>query len=504
MSKSRGKNVALNVVTGFIYELISLVCGLILPKLILSNFGSTYNGITQSITQFVSYIELMKSGIGGVTMAALYKPLSEKNDQEISEILAATQQFMRKITAVFLAFILGLAIVYPLFVAKDFDWWFSASLIFIISISTFAQYYLGFTYQQLIQADQKGYIVVLLQIVTTILNTIVSVILINSNCSIHIVKLGSALVNVISPVFFNRYVHSHYHIDDHAKADISKIPQRWDAAAHEVAAFVSNNTDITIVTILAGVSEVSVYSVYAYVTSNIRKIISKFSLGFGSAFGSMYADGQIDLMKKNLGIYELIIYSLSSVLYSTTLALIVPFVTLYTLQVNDVNYIRPIFALFLVLSSIFNSFRIPYRTIVIAIGHYKETKNGAIMEAIINITVSVICTLKFGLSGVAIGSFAAMSTRSYQFAKHLSDNVINRPIKYYFKHVTICLGIIGLTYLISTLYSSLCSSWLMWVVYASITTLISLALTLLTDYLFYKDDLMGTINKIKGLLKKNA
>ncbi|MDO4197495.1 MAG: polysaccharide biosynthesis C-terminal domain-containing protein [Erysipelotrichaceae bacterium] len=504
MARGRGKNVALNVIAGFAYELIALICGLILPRLILSNFGSAYNGITQSITQFIGYIELMKSGIGGVTMAALYKPLAEDDDKEISEILAATQQFMRKITLIFLVFIVGLAIFYPFLVANDFEWWFSASLILIISISTFAQYYLGFTYQQLIQADQKGYIVIIMQIVTTILNTIVSVVLINSNCTIHIVKLGSALVNVISPVFFNWYVRKHYNIDYKAKPDKDKIPQRWDAAAHEIAAFICNNTDITVITVLAGVTEVSVYTVYNYVAANIKKIISKFSLGFGAAFGSMYAEGRIDLMKRNLGVYELIIYSLASVLYSTTFALIIPFVTLYTAGITDANYIRPAFAFFLVLANVFNTFRLPYRTIVIAIGRYKETRNGAIMEAVINVVVSVIFTFMYGIVGVAIGSFAAMCTRSYQFADDLSKNVIDRPISYYFKHVAICLGIIGVTYFMSTILVQSCTNWMMWLVYAVIITLFAGVLTLVTDYVFYKDDLFRTIDKVKGLLIKKA
>lgn len=502
MRKGRSRNVALNVIMGFLYELIALVCGLIVPKLILSNFGSTYNGITQSITQFIGYIELMKSGIGGVTGAALYKPLAEKNDQEISEVLAATQQYMKKLTAIFLVFIIGLAIFYPFIVAKDFEWWFSSSLILIISISTFAQYYLGFTYQCLINSDQKGYIIVAMQIVTTILNTIVSVVLIRSNCTIHMVKLGSALVNVVSPVFFNWYVHKHYNIDDHAKPNNSKIPERWDAAAHEVAAFVNNNTDITLITLMIGVKEVSVYTVYAYVASNIKKIVSKFSLGFGAAFGSMYAKNEIELMKKNLGIYELIIFSLTSTLYATTFALILPFVVLYTKGVTDVNYVRPAFAFFLILANLFNSFRIPYRTIVIAIGHYKQTRNGAIMEAVINIVVSVICIYFFGLTGVAMGTVAAMCLRSYQFAEHLSNQVIGRSIRYYFQHIIICFAIIGATFAFSRLYVHMATSWIMWVVFGAVTTIFSGGLTLITDFIFYREDMKGMVKKVMGLIKR--
>ena len=506
MKKSRTKNIVLSIGSGFLYEIVSLLCGLISQRLILSSFGSAYNGVTQSITQFISYIELMKAGIGGVAMSALFKPLSEGNKQEISEVLVATQNFMKRIAFIFVVFVIGVAIIYPTFIVRDFDWWFTASLVLIISISTFVQYYLGFTYQTLVQADQKGYMVIYLQIITTILNTIVSIILINNGCSIHIVKLGSALVHIIPPIFFNIYVHRNYDIDMSVKPKGDKIPQRWDAAAHEVAAFINSNTDITVVTFFCGVKEVSVYSIYYYVISNMKKIVTKFSGGFSSAFGDMYAKGEDEQMHKNLGIFELMIYSLVSVFYSVALALIVPFIMLYTKGVTDVNYSRPLFAIVLGLASIFNCFRIPYRTIVMAIGHFKQTRNGAIIEAIINVSVSVLCTIKFGLIGVAIGSLCAMSTRSYQFANYLSKNIIKRSMSYYFKHVIICFVILISVNLISRIYTVNIDSWFNWIVSGVITTVLAVGLTVVTDLIFYKEDSVNLLNKVKRtfLRKRNA
>ncbi len=500
MKKGRTKNIVLSIAAGFMYEIVSLVCGLVSQRLILKSFGSAYNGVTQSITQFISYIELMKAGIGGVAMAALFKPLSRNDDKEMNEVLYSMQKFMKRLAFIFVAFVIGVAIIYPTLIVRDFGFWFTASLVFIISISTFVQYYLGFTYQVLIEADQKGYLIIYMQIVTAILNTIVSIVLINSGCSIHIVKLGSSLVHVIPPLFFNYYVHKNYNIDKTVKAESDKIPQRWDAAAHEVAAFVNTNTDVTVVTMFSGVKEVSVYSIYYYVISNMKKIVTKFSGGFASAFGNMYAKGEKDLMKKNLSLFELIIYSLVSVLYPVALAMVVPFVMLYTKGVNDVNYSRPGFALALTLASIFNCFRIPYRTIVIAIGHYKQTRNGAIAEAVINVVVSVLCTIRFGLIGVAIGSFCAMATRSYEFAKYLSENVIDRPMKDYFQHVFISLAILLAVNYAARFYTGGIDSWFKWIVCAFITTLMSGGLTLLTDLIFYKDDTMRLLDKVKSII----
>ena len=224
MAKNRTKRVVLTIGTSLLSEGVALVCGLILPKMILTTFGSDYNGITQSISQFISYISLMKAGIGGATAVALYKPLAENDTREISEVLYSTEKFMRKISMVFLLFVIGLSIVYPIFIVQEYDWFFTAPLIFIISISTFGQYYFGFTYQTLLSADQKDYITTSLEILTTILNTIVAVILMNRNMSLHMVKLGSSLVNLITPLFLYFYCHKKYHLMK-VKPTEDKIPQ---------------------------------------------------------------------------------------------------------------------------------------------------------------------------------------------------------------------------------------------------------------------------------------
>ncbi len=506
MKRSRTKNAFMSVTTSLISEAVSLVCGLILPEMILSSFGSAYNGMTQSISQFISYISLMKAGIGGATAVALYKPLAENDTQEISEILISTQRFMRKIAGLFLLFVVGLSIIYPTFFVRDYDWWFTASLIFIISISTFAQYYFGFTYQTLLSADQKDYITTVLEIITTILNTIVAVILIRNNYSLHMVKLGSSLVSIITPIFLYFYCRKTYHIMK-VEPSKDKIPQKWDAAAHEVASFINNNTDIVILTMFSNLLEISVYTVYHYVIANLKKIVTKFTVGFGSAFGDMYARGEIELMHKNLSIFELIIYSFTSVLYSVTMVMILPFVAIYTRRVTDVNYIRPMFAFLLVIGGVFNCFRVPYRVITIAAGHYKQTRNGAILEAVLNIVISVVGVVLFGLNGVALGSLAAMAFRTLQYVIYLSRNIMNRDIRYFLNHAILCFAIMIAVYLLAQLYlPSSFDGWMDWIIYSAVTTAIAVALTLSTDYLFYKEDLFNFIGKLKNnfLRKKKS
>lgn len=500
--ENRGEKALKNFFVGSCNEIVTLLCGLILPRLILTNFGSAYNGITHSITQFISYIELMKSGIGGATRAALYKPLADRDTIAISKVVATTQKFMRKITFYFIFFIIIFAIIYPSFINKEFSWTFSFTLILIISLSSFAEYYFGFTYQMLLIADQKSRIIGRLRIFTTILNTIVSVILINNFFSIHIIKLANVLISSIIPIFLYIYVNKKYMIVKKIDSSIDVLPQKWDATAHEVASFVNNNTDIVILTLFTNLLEVSVYTVYHYVISNLKRIVSTFTSSFAGAFGNMYANNEIKLMNENLGIYELIVFSLTSILYSVALVMIVPFALLYTSGVTDVDYNRPLFGIIIIFAGVFDCFRTPYKTIVTAAGHFKQTKKGAIVEATLNITISILMVKKYGIIGVAIGTLCAMIFRTIQYALYLSKNIINRSIKHFILHVFSSLLIIIMVAFISKLYVSNINNWLDWIAYAFVTTAISILFTLFINVILFRKDVILFINKLKNIILK--
>ena len=228
--------------------------------------------------------------------------------------------------------------------------------------------------------------------------------------------------------------------------------------------------------------------------------------GFGAAFGNMYALKQYDVMEENLRVFELIVYSLSSITYAVTAVMLTPFVMVYTSGVKDVNYFQPTFGIILTLAGAFSCFRIPYQTITTAVGHYKQTRNGAFAEALINITISVAFVIRFGLIGVAVGTLAAAIFRTIQYAYYLSKNIIRRSLFIAIKRIlfALCIGIA--TYLISFLYIKPIYTFSYWIIYSIITTLIALTLTLIMNFLFYRKDTIIFFAKIKNTLfrrKKN-
>ena len=420
----RRKRAIINTLFATLQEFVSVVSSFIIPRLILSHFGSTYNGLVSSITQFLGYAVLLRAGIGGATRAALYKPIAEGDKDKVSGIMVATKKYMSKIAMILLVLIIGFASIYPLFVIEEFDYVFSFSLFLIIGISTFVESMWGISNLILLQADQKLYISSIARIVSILANTILAVILINSGCNIHIVKLGSTVAFCLYPLLLQGYVTRHYSIDYNVQADNIAISQRWDAFFHQVASFVMNNTDVMVLTIFAEIKEVSVYSVYNLISNGIKKLVTNFTSGMEAAFGNMIAQNQTDALKKNFDIVQYIIFSVATIVYTSATLLILEFVAIYTKGVNDTNYIRPIFAYLLMFTQFFTCVRQPYQLVVQAAGHYKQTKNGAMAEAALNIVISVIAVIRFGLVGVIFGTLAATIFRTIQYSVYVTRHII--------------------------------------------------------------------------------
>ena len=106
---SQEKRTVLNISFSLCYQIVSVVCGVLIPNLMIKKFGSELYGASTSILQFLSYITLLEGGVGGVARAALYKPLAEKNDELVSDIIREIKGFYKVVAYIFIVYVLILA-----------------------------------------------------------------------------------------------------------------------------------------------------------------------------------------------------------------------------------------------------------------------------------------------------------------------------------------------------------------------------------------------------------
>lgn len=492
------KNIIKNILSSLIQQFIALFYGFIIPILLIQNYGSKVNGLISSIEQFLSYIVLLEFGIGPVIKATLFKPLSKRNQSQLEMILNSVNKFFKKIAYIFIIYILFLILIYPEFI-KEFDKLYVISLIIIISIGRFFEYFIGMTYKIFLQADQKNYIVDNIISITYLLNLIILYLIIKLGFSIQIVKVASSLIYLLRPLFLKIYFDMKYAYKFNKNSKYS-LPQRWDGLFHHVASVIQSNTDIVILTIFSSLESVSIYSVYALVITGVRGIIVAFTNGIDAYFGKLLALNEKENLNRNFQIYSFFFYTITTIIMICTFILILPFVNIYTKGISDANYNQPMFAMILVLSEFMYVIRYPYSSIVYANGHFKQTKTFSIVEPIVNIIVSFILVIKFGLVGVAIGTLISMPIRSFGFiiygSRKILKNGLIRNLKFIFISITEFLIISFISLFILNIKVN---NYVNFMLYAIIIFLIISFIIIILNCIIYKKILF----RIKGRNKND-
>lgn len=422
----------LNITTSLLVQVVTGVCGLILPRFVLRKYGSEVNGLIASVSQLLSYAVLLEGGVGGVMRAALYRPLANEDNEGVSNIFHQISRTFRKIALVFIGFSLMLSVCMKFFVDTQYSWFFVFTMVLILSSQTLFTYYGSMPHRMLMTADQKLYIIQFTQIIGIVLNLLLCLLVMHLGGSIHVMKLVSCTVFLLNPLVQRWYVKRHYHLTGYTDSAAVEIKQKRDGAVHHLSYFIHRNTDVVILSMLGSLHIVSVYTVYHTVINVLEQLQASISSGISGLIGQLIARKEIAELNRIVDRYEACNNVLATGVATVCAILILPFVSIYTKGVTDVQYHQPLFAMLLIAGSYAYSIRHPFGCVVSAAGHYKETKTGAVGEVAINLVLSLALVKPLGLVGVALGTVAAMSFRTIHTVWYLSRSILYRPVWKFF------------------------------------------------------------------------
>ena len=487
MRSQRSKRLKLNTISSLVFQITTLICGFVLPRLILGSFGSEVNGLVNSITQFLHVVAFLELGVGAVVQSSLYKPLADGDEKGISRIIASANKFFVKIALALLVYIVILLFIYPVFVNSSFDYIYTATLILAMSISSFAQYYFGVVDRLLLTADQKGYIQYTAQSLTLLLNTFACAVLIKLGASIHIVKLSTSLIYLLRPFFLRLYVNKNYKLDYKIKYDEEPIKQKWNGIAQHLASVVLDQTDVIVLTAFSTLTNVSIYSVYHLVIFGVKNLFLSLTNGVQSLMGEMLARKEIDNLRSFFDWTEWLLHTGTIFVFGCTGVLIVPFVQVYTKGVTDANYIVPLFAVLITVAHAGHCLRLPYNILILAAGHYKQTQSNYIIAACMNIIISIVTVKAWGLIGVAIGTLVAMLYQTIWMAFYDSKHILRSSISGFFKHLLVDVICVLIASIITYRIPLRSVTYVSWVLLAIIDSLIWGTVIIVINLIFYKE-----------------
>ena len=106
---------------GMLSQVVTLILGIVIPKLLIVSYGSEVNGLLSSVRQVFVYVALLEAGIGTASLQALYAPVAANDQQRTSEIMAATDRYYKRTGILYGLAVIGLAVFYPIVVHSSIE-----------------------------------------------------------------------------------------------------------------------------------------------------------------------------------------------------------------------------------------------------------------------------------------------------------------------------------------------------------------------------------------------
>lgn len=498
----RKRRLYLNIIASVYKQIMYILLGLIIPRLIISNYGSSVNGLVNSVTQFLGYIAILELGMKSVVASSLYTPLANNDETEISKIMCATKKMYVLIAKSLILYTAIMILVYPVFTKNRFGFWYTTTIILAIAINLLVQYGFGIYNDILLNADQKAYVSDFVNANSVLVNIIVNYFLIYLGASIQVLQIVTSFIYVIRPVISYIYVKKNYKINYNIQYQDKPIRQQKNGIYHHIAFYILQNTDVLILTFFSTLENVSIYTVYLYIVKAVVGIIETTLGSVMSLFGNMFAKNEIQRAKIFFEKYVWAINVCGTILFSATASLIIPFIELYTKGISDADYVKPVFAYTLIIAYGIYILRLPYIQVIYSVGHYKQTQNGAIIEVIINIVLSVTLVQHFGLIGVAVGTAIAMIWRLAHSVWYLSRNILYASPLQFIKNIGLDALVVIINMYVLNYINIRFDNFLCWGIDAARIVIVYGIISIIVHSIFFHNNMLCVKKYIKDTFLK--
>lgn len=498
---SRTEQFVKNTLATGLLQIITMISGFIIPKIMLVYFGSEVNGIVTSITQFIAYLTLLEAGLSGATVFSLYKPISAGDTDAVNRILVAAKNLYYKTGHLFSCMVILCAAAYPFFIhTGKLDYGELFCLFCILGVNGVLEFYTLAKYRALLTADQKTYVISLASIAQVVLNVAIVAGLSLEGCSIVIVR-GAAVLAIFARTYILwRYCRRRYRfLDFSVSPNNEAMKQRWDALYLQILGAIHQGAPILIATFCLSLLDVSVYAIYNLVILGLNSLLGIFMTGLTAGFGDLIAREEKAAFHKAFREFEFLYNITITIIYSTMLFVYLPFIGLYT-KGSDISYLYPIFAFLMTVNGYAYNIKNPFGMLVISAGKYKETRVPTSIQGAIELVGGIVLSLLWGLNGLVIGSILSNLYRDIEFLffspKHLTCEPALHTVKLWCVNIAIfCVAAIisfGLPDLSIERFSD-------WILFAVGTFLLCMLVVLSVNGLLFRQLSLDALERFKRI-----
>lgn len=402
----------LNAEVNLLFYFLSLFLAFFSRKIFLDCLGTEFIGLTGTLGNILGYLNLAELGITASIGYFLFKPLQSNNRQEIQEIMSLLGYLYNWIGCIILFGGIIISLFFPLIFAKaDLE----LGIIFFAFYSFLGSSLIGYfiNYRQIIlTADQKNYLVAIYLQSANILKIILQIFLAYTYQNLY-VWVGIELVfGIIGCVILNWKINKEYpwlHVDKKKGRLLLKkypdiITKTKQVFIHRIKDFFLVKSDELFIFLFVSLKMVAYYGNYMIITSKLISLFSAITGSVGASIGNLVAEGDKTKMMRVFWELTTIQHTIANVICFSLYAFIEPFISHWL----GAEYIMDHKILILLLIFLYISHsRGSVDAFNYAHGLYADVWS-AWAELIINISITIIAGLKWGIIGILLGKITSL------------------------------------------------------------------------------------------------
>ncbi len=444
--KSRTEYSAVNTSVAILSRAIAILMGFVTRLVFTHTLNESYVGINGLFTDILNILSLTELGVGTAITYALYRPIAEKDIERQQALMRLFQLFYR-VTAACVA-LLGLAVVPFLDVLiknkPDVE---HLTLIYLLYLANSVFSYLLVYKRTLVEAHQLNYIVLIYQTAFLVIQDICQIIVLVTTKNFILFSLLYMVCTLLGNIFLSRKADRLFpYLRNKSKAGLLKEERQEifrnirAMLMHKVGNVVVNNTDNLLISSFVGVISVGIYSNYFLLIGSVRQVLDQVFAGITASVGNLGATEDKSRVQR---VFE-IAFFIGQWMYGFAAICLYELLNPFIEASFGEKYLFPAsIVLVLCINFFINGTRKAVLTFRDSLGLFWYDRYKAVVEALLNIIISIILVRRLGTLGVFIGTFISTAATSVWVEPYVlyRFRLKTSVLAFYLKYAAYCIGV---------------------------------------------------------------
>lgn len=451
MHQSRKRLSLYNTITAIGLTLVNGLLGIVVTRLIISRFGSDFNGLNSTANQIVNVLLILEGGFTLATNVALFSPLGRQDYALVNGILSATRKKFRLIGISFLGVGMIATGAYTAAVNSGLEKPLIASIILMTILPQAFNLYYAASYRVLLQAQQREYIISSITMLTIGLGHAVNILLITRGGDMWMVRFTTMVFALFNSLLIAGWVkRANPYLDFSAEPRRDLIKGTNDVLTQKITGVIYNAAPIVFLSVspVGGTLLASIYAVYNNVFTMIKSLLHGVIDAPRLGLGQLLSERSREEIWPVFRLYEYIAFLAVFVLLSTACTLIFPFIEIYTAGVNDINYCDRTIALLMVSICTIEMLHIPSGHLINMAGMFQIAKRFQLAACFLLVAAMSIGGSVWGMYGIlaalllaaTVLAFLEMGYVHLYFFRNKTGTLLKMLLPLVFLGIAVCAG----------------------------------------------------------------